>query len=64
LVKAGNLTRGPYSQDDHAMDYARRSGSMKEDWPPNFGYKKRVAGEFSRVLAQTQIIPASRKRAS
>src|SRR5437588_8479947 len=43
------------------MGYAARSGSIREDWPPNFGYKKRAAGEFSRVLAQALIIPASRK---
>ena len=43
------------------MDYAARSGSIREDWPPNFGYKKRAAGEFSRVLAQARTIPASRK---
>ena len=43
------------------MDYAARSGSIREDWPPNFGYKKRAAGEFSRVLAQARITPASRK---
>ena len=43
------------------MDYAARSGSIREDWPPNFGYKKRAAGELSRVLAQARVIPASRK---
>jgi hypothetical protein len=41
--------------------YAASSGSMSDDWPPNFGYKKRAAGELSRVLAQTWVIPPSRK---
>src|SRR5437868_4948153 len=50
-----------HSQEDCAVDYAARNGSIREDWPPNFGYKKRAAGEFSRVLALARIIPASRK---
>src|SRR5438270_7535076 len=60
-VTGGKMRAGRTAKMAVQRGYAARSGSTNEDWPPNFGYKKRAAGEPSRVLAQARVTPMSRK---